>query len=308
VYVGVVRLVAGSYGPAQISLVGWLPSLVAFASYGFILSMAWRRFELQPAAVRLAFRDFPAALALQLSVAPILATHTEYKIIMQQVQPFFLDSALMRADWLLHFGRHPYELLPRWPAFTVLLDFVYLAWFTFVFMAVTATAWLASGRHRARVFVAFILCWALLGCVAATMLSSAGPVYYARLGLGPTYLPLSDYLNGLELLATRGHEALWLGYTGAAEPTGISAMPSMHVAIPTLFALAAWRRPWVRWLCLAFTGLVLLGSIQLAWHYAVDGYFSILAVCGIWWFSGKLVDQWVTWPVGRGGDAVGRGA
>ena len=35
--------------------------------------------------------------------------------------------------------------------------------------------------------------------------------------------------------------------------------------------------------------IILLGSVHLGWHYAVDGYVSILAVPMLWWLSGVLV-------------------
>ena len=67
-------------------------------------------------------------------------------------------------------------------------------------------------------------------------------------------------------------------------------MPSLHVATPVLFALLGWRTH--RWLGVAFTiyaAIVLVGSVHLGWHYAVDGYASIIAVPLIWKGSGAAV-------------------
>jgi hypothetical protein len=39
-----------------------------------------------------------------------------------------------------------------------------------------------------------------------------------------------------------------------------------------------------RWFCgaLLLLAIILAGSVQLGWHYALDGYFSIAATAGIW--------------------------
>jgi hypothetical protein len=69
-------------------------------------------------------------------------------------------------------------------------------------------------------------------------------------------------------------------------------MPSIHVAMPLLYALAGGAT--ARWLGVAFGTyglLILLGSVHLGWHYAVDGYLSIVAVLLLWWGTGRLVNR-----------------
>jgi membrane-associated phospholipid phosphatase len=66
----------------------------------------------------------------------------------------------------------------------------------------------------------------------------------------------------------------------------------MHVASATLIALAlrSWRR-WAGVIGWAFVALVLFGSVYLGWHYAVDGYASIIGTLAIWraagWFTAR---------------------
>jgi hypothetical protein len=71
---------------------------------------------------------------------------------------------------------------------------------------------------------------------------------------------------------------LWDSYTGKVYPyLGISAFPSMHNALAALLALVAWRMHRVLGIMMTiFAGLILLGSVHLAWHYAVDSYAGIL--------------------------------
>ena len=91
------------------------------------------------------------------------------------------------------------------------------------------------------------------------------------------------------LMATELQARLWAAYQGSDGGwiKGIAAMPSIHVAMPALYALAsrgAWRVLW--W---GFTALTLVGSVALAWHYAVDGYAGILLAWLMWRVAG-----WVT--------------
>ncbi len=74
---------------------------------------------------------------------------------------------------------------------------------------------------------------------------------------------------------------LWDNYeAGTARfASGISAFPSIHVAMVTMNALFLWE--WSRKIGLAgfaYVAIILASSVCLAWHYAIDGYVSILVV------------------------------
>lgn len=74
--------------------------------------------------------------------------------------------------------------------------------------------------------------------------------------------------------------------------TRASAMPSVHVAIGMLAWL--WGRSLSRLAAVvggAFFALVMVGSVRLGWHYAIDGYVSIVVTAGLWWLAGWWVDQ-----------------
>ena len=73
--------------------------------------------------------------------------------------------------------------------------------------------------------------------------------------------------------------------------SGISAFPSLHVAIAMLNALFVHELfgrlgRFLAWSYLAFT---MFGSVYLGWHYAVDGYASIVLVIIIYWLGRKLI-------------------
>ena len=82
---------------------------------------------------------------------------------------------------------------------------------------------------------------------------------------------------------------------GALEPNAageISAMPSMHNASALLFALAGYQvnRFW-GWVLTVHATLIFIGSIHLAWHYAVDSYFA-WGLTLVIWFAMAPVSRW----------------
>jgi hypothetical protein len=86
---------------------------------------------------------------------------------------------------------------------------------------------------------------------------------------------------------------LWDGYQGKGLRLGISAMPSMHNASAFLFALTCWHLNRKLGIALfIFTGMILLGSVHLAWHYAIDGYIGFAIALLSWWVSGIIARKW----------------
>jgi hypothetical protein len=71
--------------------------------------------------------------------------------------------------------------------------------------------------------------------------------------------------------------------------SGISAFPSMHLAIATLNAVFLWRFGGIlRWIGIAFLVVTQLAAVHLAWHYAIDGYASMLATPVVWMLAGWI--------------------
>jgi PAP2 superfamily len=86
---------------------------------------------------------------------------------------------------------------------------------------------------------------------------------------------------------------LWKGFDDSALTEGISAMPSMHVGTATLFALAAWpiNRTFGKILAI-HAMLIQIGSVALAWHYAIDGYVAAALTFALWWISAPVARWW----------------
>jgi membrane-associated phospholipid phosphatase len=101
-------------------------------------------------------------------------------------------------------------------------------------------------------------------------------------------------LEGDKLATPIGHVALLNRYIqGNFVPGfGISAMPSVHVAMATLFAIGGFVvHRWLGWVMAAYAVLIWIGSVYLGWHYATDGIVGATMTIGLWKLSGKLAES-----------------
>lgn len=92
-------------------------------------------------------------------------------------------------------------------------------------------------------------------------------------------------------------DLLWSAYNGRETGLvkGISAMPSMHVAIVCLFVLLGWRVNRIAGIGFTiFAAIIMVGSVHLGWHYAIDGYLAIILTFLIWRAVGFLVKRSVS--------------
>lgn len=70
---------------------------------------------------------------------------------------------------------------------------------------------------------------------------------------------------------------------------GITAMPSMHVALAFLFYLGMRHiNKRASYFFGAFCVLIFIGSVHLGYHYAVDGYASIALTLIVWKLAGLV--------------------
>ncbi|HEU0014758.1 MAG TPA: phosphatase PAP2 family protein [Longimicrobium sp.] len=256
----------------------------------------WEAMEAGPVSVQ---RTVAAAAALLL-YGVFFEWFVAFKRSIPLVHAFSLDRALADADRWLHGGHDPWALLQPLlghPRLTEAVQVAYTAgWFGLIFVGTVLMAWHPDRRLRARFFLATIGCWVVLGTVMAALLSSAGPCYYELVTGDARFRPMVEYLAGVDagvgFSAAEVQRILWSDFaTGDPGGYGVSAMPSLHVAIAVLFALAGWRVHRALGAALwAYAALVLVGSVHLGWHYALDGYAAVAGAVAVWWAAGRVVE------------------
>jgi hypothetical protein len=205
-----------------------------------------------------------------------------------QIVPFVWDPLFADLDRVLHGGVDPYRLLL--PVVggaipTAIINFSYHFWILMMYFCMFVAAFSRADGQRGdggagRVYVmTHVLIWIVGGNLMALVFSSAGPVYFERLGYGDTYAPLMAHLVQMKDLTTiwslNVQDMVWTSYVEDRN-IGISAMPSMHLATSTLMAIYAFHHSrWLGRVMVAFVGIILIGSVYLGWHYAIDSYAGI---------------------------------
>ena len=285
-----------------------IPLVVAIALFVYMVRAALMRVpdplaQLRPfVAHRFGTPWLAAGTLAPILVVPLLmGAFGSLKQVMPLVAPFSWDDTFARLDRILFLGQEPWQITHAVfgsALLTAAIDRMYTLWVAFLFCAVLLFSTIAPRTMRARFFLSFGAAWLLIGVLGAFVFSSAGPCYAAAIGAASAidYQPLMDRLREVDAVyplgAVQWQGVLWDHHVqqkyGFA--MGISAMPSMHNAITFLYLLAVWDSG--RKLRLAagiFAGAILIGSVHLAWHYAVDGLFAWAAVGAIWWAAGAYL-------------------
>jgi hypothetical protein len=239
------------------------------------------------------------------------------------MRPFYLDAWLSRWDRLLHFGVDPWRLLQPilgHAPITFAINWNYTLWFLVLHVTVALQAFSVSDRRlRLQFLTAMVLAWALLGNLAAALMSSAGPCYFGKVtSLPDVYAPLMTYLRDVSdhvrfsffgteihvpITALLMQDFLWQGYAEKASGIGqgISAAPSLHIGSSWLIArLCAKLGKGFAIAGILFLVLMFVGSVHLGWHYAIDGYLGILGAWALWratgWFLDRARVKSALWP------------
>jgi hypothetical protein len=256
---------------------------------------------------------FATGLPIVLLLPLFFSIFTSIKTLIPAINPFGWDRAFAELDMVLHGGTPPWQLLQPLighPIVTDLIDGLYFQWFFgFQIVCFWQAFSLRDALLRKQFFLTFLLLWVVVGNGLAILLSSAGPCFFEGVvGTPDPYAPLMQYLRLVDetrsIAAVSLQDWLWQSYQhpGAGIGKGISAMPSIHVGVAFVLALLGWRTHRILGVVLgAYCGLILIGSVHLGWHYAIDGYAAIIASYALW----RCVGWWLSRPVRSPASAIG---
>jgi hypothetical protein len=246
-------------------------------------------------------------LLMTVALPQTLDTATRFKKLIPQLVPYYADRAIAAFEHRL-LGVDAWQITHAYlgAAATRAIDAVYGLWHL---VNISLLCWLVLTRDRrfqVQAVLTYQLVWLLIGGAAAIAFASVGPCYFQDFTGDARFAPLMAQLravNGPDGL----HSLVAMKYLlkNAQRDVlggGISAMPSLHVAVAAFAVLVAFRqtrRVWLRGAALLYGFVIYVGSIHLGWHYASDGIVGAVSVAVLWLAAGKFADR----MMGTSGDA-----
>lgn len=283
----------------------WLSDTVPFFVLPVLIWLAWvtilfaRRGAKSPlrALKLVVYLNRQRVLRTGLLLALYAVTSRAYraiKVALPRYEDFYLDPSLVRFDQAV-FGTDPWRLTHALigPDGTWVIDRLYVLWLPVMLAMFAWTAFTSDRAFQLRSAFTHFLIWIVLGNALALGLASAGPCYFEQFFGDARFRPLMDRLEGIGDLQALALQAYLLSSRGVESiGGGISAMPSVHVAMTVLLVLMMHDRfglRWPTWLAVAYLGVILVGSVHLGWHYAVDGMLSLVLVPLGWFALGRML-------------------
>jgi hypothetical protein len=209
------------------------------------------------------------------------------KPLLNYLVPFWADPYLASIDHAI-FRTDPWRLLSwlnDWP----LALFYHRAWFALMILTLLMVLWAQPSKEKSSVMITYFCLWSLFGPIIHVCFPAAGPIFYARMGYGTAFSGLVSAPETTQLA-----DYLWRIYSGATfgSGSGISAMPSLHIATTVWMVLAVYlfARRWLIPMALAAI-LIFLLSVSLGWHYAIDGIIGGGGAVAIWYVARLLLSR-----------------
>ena len=254
--------------------------LTAFFRFMRYFFRMWRDGETHPSQrilddLRPALADFAPIVAGVAVLATFLYSITFLKSMITVVVPFWADDLFAATDRALFIDAQSIAMSLQ-PALRA-IGLFYGLWHA---AHLGGILWVLHWRDgsKARHILSFMLTWSI-GMAFAYLFSSMGPLFTGA--YDPSVAP-----DTVRLAA----EFLWANYQakGALIGGGISAFPSMHVAIAAWLAIVLRDRGWPK-IGIAYFFGVFACSVILGWHYAIDGAAGAVIAIG----ADRIAQAWL---------------
>ena len=282
---GLVPITGMTNSPTTTIFFGWLTFMVFVGACHVLwttVKMATQGLE-RPLAALLASVDFNQIKNIclwSILLALNLMFFCTLKAQLGQIVSFSADPLLADIDKML-LGSDAWRLT-EWFNHERLSIIYHRGWFIWLAFVIFYLCKRPASSEKERLLISYVLMWSIFGPLVHLMLPAAGPVFYSELGYGDRFVALDQSARSL---AVKGY--LWDGYvTKTFYPaSGISAMPSLHLATMFWSLIAIRKSRWIifGWL---FTAYIFLGSIAIGWHYAIDGIAGGMGAVLCYWVAG----------------------
>ena len=301
--------------------IGVSPLLIAtnarlYAVAGFAMAVAdtvwllWRNRPSSPTAFlletwrrRLGDPAVLARLPLFAVAIVFMPFFSKMKSMIPLFNDFEWDPTFIAWDRTLFLGNDAWEVLQPvfgYPLVTAAMASLYHGWMLLIYMGTLFFLFHPTAAKAVRqYFLGFILIWTVIGGALATAFASVGPCFMGPIFGDGTFDAQMAYLRGaneqVPVLTLHVQDLLlqWYHEGNRGLGSGITAMPSMHVAMAFLFWLGIRKVSRTGgWVFFAFFVAIWLSSVHLAYHYAVDGLISVIATAIIWEASGAMLRAW----------------
>lgn len=196
------------------------------------------------------------------------------KPLLNYLVPFWADPLLADLDKAIFLGNDPWQFLTQLNT-TAMAIFYHRGWFAMMLIVLIIVLASAPSAKKSATMLTYFLLWSVIGPVIHILLPAAGPIFFADLGYGDRFSSLESVPETKEVAVY-----LWNIYAGQGfgPGSGISAMPSLHIATTAWMVIATWIfARWMFLLMLLAGLLIFLLSISLGWHYAADGIVGAIA-------------------------------
>jgi len=229
-----------------------------------------------------------AIFALGCALASVqLGTLTWTKSLIPLTTPLWADPLLAKADLAL-IGTDAWRIVhPLLAPVETIIDTLYALWPVFLELTLAAVLLRRPSSRKSVTLVAFFLTIGLTGVAGQFLVPSGGPIFWQRLGYGPHFdaMPVAPHTRWAA-------DYLWANFSGSSVEfaTGISAFPSMHVAMAVWIVFACREMfPKASPIAWSYLAVIVLGSVYLGWHYLVDGLGGSAGAILCWLLSRSLM-------------------